>query len=250
MKSLTKISILLLFLIMLLTVGCVNPFKEINNLKEMDKAMEEGLGLIDEKKTLNFYKKSCSFIKDNGLSDSFSMEYLKNNDKSVNVEFNSICKGVLVEYIYGSDSYGDALLFKEGLTLSYSDKTKKVSEIETTWDDYSEYFEKFREIKSGLIKILESIEPDEYAGYESDEGLPYNVEISYKKKDIKKLKVFDFDIESLDFYFACDEEGEKFSDFSLSVYINKFERWKIWFGDSPITAISYEKMKEDFDLHL
>ncbi len=235
---------------MLLLVGCINPVKEIKNLREMNQAMEEGLGLIDEKKTLNFYKKSCSFIKDNGLSDSFSMEYLKNNDKSVNVEFNSICKGVLIEYIYGSDSYGDALLFKEGLTLSYSDKTKKVSEIETTWDDYSEYFEKFREIKSGIIKILESIEPDEYAGYESDEGLPYDVEISYKKKDIKKLNVFDFDIESLDFYFACDEEGEKFSDFSLSVYINKSERWKIWFGDSPITAMSYEEMKERFNLKL
>lgn len=250
MKISKKFLILLLILIMLLLVGCINPVKEIKNLREMNQAMEEGLGLIDEKKTLNFYKKSCSFIKDNGLSDSFSMEYLKNNDKSVNVEFNSICKGVLIEYIYGSDSYGDALLFKEGLTLSYSDKTKKVSEIETTWDDYSEYFEKFREIKSGIIKILESIEPDEYAGYESDEGLPYDVEISYKKKDIKKLNVFDFDIESLDFYFACDEEGEKFSDFSLSVYINKSERWKIWFGDSPITAMSYEEMKERFNLKL
>ena len=250
MKISKKFLILILILIMLLLVGCINPVKEIKNLREMNQAMEEGLGLIDEKKTLNFYKKSCSYIKDNGLSDNFSMHYEKNNDKSVNVEFNSICKGVLVEYIYGSDSAGDALLFKEGLTLSYSDKTKKVSEIETTWDDYSEYFEKFKDIKSGLIKILESIEPDEYAGYESDEGLPYNVEISYNRKDIKKLKVFDFNVDSLNFYFSCDDEAKKFDQFTVSVRINKSEGWDIWFGDNYDTAMSYEEMKERFDLKL
>ena len=107
MNILKKFLIILLILIMLLTVGCINQVKEIKNLREMNQAMEDALGMIEKEKTLNFYKKSCSYIKDNGLSDNFSMHYEKNNDKSVNVEFNSICKGVLVEYIYGSDSAGD-----------------------------------------------------------------------------------------------------------------------------------------------
>lgn len=250
MKISKRILTLIFILIMLFTSGCINLRKEIKNIKEIGEEMEDGLGMIDEAKTLDFYKKLCSYIKDNGLSDNFSMNYEKNNDKSVNVEFNSICKGVLIEYIYGSNLYGDALLFKDGLTLEYSDKTKKVSEIETTWDDYSEYFEEFNSIKAAFLEILENVEPYQYAGYESEEGLPYTVEISYKDKDIKKLNVFDFDIESLDFYFTCNEEGKKFDQFMLSVRVNKSEGWDIWFGDNYGAAMSYEEMKENFNLHI
>lgn len=250
MKIVKKILIISLVLIILLTAGCRNPLEDIKNLIEMGKAMGESFGLIEEERTHEFYKQACNYIKENGLSDNFSMTYEKNLDKSVNVEFNSIYKGVLVEYIYGSDSYGDVILFKEGLALTYSDKTKHIREIESTWDDYSEYFEDFNSIKSALLEIVENIEPDDCAGYESDEGLPYYIEISYNKKDVNRLKVLDFDIESFEFYFSCDEYGKTFDEFTAFVRINNYEGWDIWFGDSPEAAMSYEEMKERFDLHI
>lgn len=246
-----KILILILILIMLITVGCINPLKEAKNLKEMGKAMEEGMGLIDKEKTKDFYEKSCSYIKENGLSDKFSMYYFEDNNKAVTVEYNSVCKSVLVEYLQESKSDIGAILYEEGgTTLVYSEKTNEVSEKETSWDDYSEYFEKFNSTKLAFLEIMENIEPNCCDGYESNDGLPYNVQISYNGKDVKKLKVFDFDIESLEFYFSCDEKGEIYDEFCVEATIDNSEMWRIWFGDSPSEAMNYEEMKEQFNLKL
>lgn len=247
MKKIVAI-ILTLIVTMSIISGCISPLKEI---KEVGEAMEEGLGLIDEEKTQEFYKKSCSYINANGLSDSFTMLYEKCNDKVVTVEYNSICKGVLIEYIYGSDSYGDAILFKEGATtLVHSEKNNNVSEIETTWDDYSEYSERFNITRSALLEVLKNLEPDCCEGYEIDDELPYVLDISYKGKDVKKLNVLDFDIDRLIFSFSCDKNGEVYDEFFTEIAIGNSEIWRIWFGDNPDAASSYEEMKEDFDLKL
>lgn len=62
---------------MLLTSGCINPLKEIKNLREMSQAMEDGEGLIEKEKTHKFSEQAFNYIKENGLSDNFSMHYEK-----------------------------------------------------------------------------------------------------------------------------------------------------------------------------